>query len=243
MKITILGNNGPFPAAGGACSSYLIEHDETKIAFDLGSGSLSNLMKIADPAELDAIFLSHLHWDHMTDIPVLFYNLHISRLNGREFSDIPLYMPDTPTAMFDTISGFSAFDINVLSNKSHINIKGINISAYRMPHPVESYALRFSVGGKAVVYSGDTVYDQSLAVFAAGCQVLITDSGFLESQLTESSPHMSAAQCARIASDAGVGRLVLSHLNPNTPVDEYLNEAKALFENTEAAVLMKTIEV
>jgi ribonuclease BN (tRNA processing enzyme) len=54
---------------------------------------------------------------------------------------------------------------------------------------------------------------------------------------------MSAAQSARIASDAGVGRLVLSHLNPNTPVDEYLNEAKALFENTEAAVLMKTIEV
>ena len=158
MKITILGNNGPFPAAGGACSSYLIECGEIRVLVDSGSGSLSNLMKIMNPLNLDAIILSHLHWDHMTDIPVLYYNLHINRLNGGEFTEIPLYMPKTPPAMFEIISGFSAFEINILHEDSRIDLGGLEVIAAGMSHPVESYALKFTYEGKSAVYSGDTTF-------------------------------------------------------------------------------------
>lgn len=243
MKITILGNNGPFPAPGGACSSYLIDSNGTKILVDAGSGSLSNLMKIMDPVDLDAIILSHLHWDHMTDIPILYYYLHINRINGGKFDDIPLYMPKTPPAMFETISSFSAFDINVLNKETIINQNDFKITTARMTHPVESYALKFSHMGKSIVYSGDTTYNPGLAVFSAGCNLLITDSGFLDEQLTPSSPHMSSAQCARVAADAGAGRLLLSHLNPGTDTDDYLVEAVATFKKTYIANLMKEYEV
>ncbi len=243
MKVTILGNNGPFPSAGGACSSYLIECEGVRVLADAGSGSLSNLMKIMNPSELDAVILSHLHWDHMTDIPVLFYNLHVRRLGGEQFQNIPLYLPQTPMAMFETIAGFSAFDINVLNGDSRINIRDLEITAAPMTHPVESYATKYSKNGKSIVYSGDTTHNTLLPVFASGSDLLITDSGFLERQMTESSPHMSALQCARIASDAGVGKLILSHLNPNTSREQYIKEARTVFAKTDAAVLMETIEV
>ena len=70
MYLTILGNNGPFPAPGGACSSYLLESDsgETKLLIDAGTGSLARLMDIARPETLDAVVLSHLHFDHMSDL-------------------------------------------------------------------------------------------------------------------------------------------------------------------------------
>jgi len=243
MKVTILGNNGPFPAAGGACSSYLIEADGKKVLADAGSGSLSNLMKCMDPAELDAIILTHLHWDHITDIPVLFYYLHVSRLQGREIPVIPLYLPASPVGVFEIISGFNAFDINILNEESIINIDKLKVTTASMTHPVESYALKFTANGKSLVYSGDTTYNSKLPVFAAGCDLLITASAFLDEELTSASPHMSAAQCARVASDAGVIRLLLSHLNPNTDADEYLQEASAFFTKTTVSELMKEYEV
>ena len=117
------------------------------------------------------------------------------------------------------------------------------ISTAAMTHPVESYAIKFSSGGKSAVYSGDSTYNTVLPAFASGCNLLVADSGFLDEQLTDSAPHMSAAQCAKIALDAGVGRLVLSHLNPYTDPKLYLNEALGIFKKTTAAVLMKEEEV
>lgn len=243
MKVKLLGINGPFPSAGGACSSYLIESENTRILVDAGSGSLSNLMKFMDPAELDAIFLSHLHWDHITDIPVLNYYLYISGLQGQNVPAIPLYLPETPKGVFDILSTFKTFDINILNEESCINIGNLIVTARQMTHPVESYALKFSGEGKSLVYSGDTTFNQKLPVFAKSCDLLIADSAFLESGLKKTSPHMCAAQCALTASEAGAGRLLLTHLNPGINANDYVFEAAAIFSETSAAELLKEIEV
>ena len=243
MKVTVLGSNGPFPAAGGACSSYLIEDNGTKILADAGSGSLSNLMKLYEPDELDAIFLSHLHWDHMTDIPVLFYYLHVMGLGGKDIKNIPIYLPATPAGIYETLSTLNKFEVNILDSKTKAVIKGVSVSTKKMTHPVESYALKFESDNKTLVYSGDTTPNEELAPFAAGSDLLITDSAFLDNQLKPTSPHMSAAQCAGIAADAGVKRLMLSHLNPYTMPEDYLKEAKSIFNNTFTAEIMVTTEV
>ncbi|MCG8541098.1 MAG: MBL fold metallo-hydrolase, partial [Clostridia bacterium] len=66
MKITILGNSGPYPRAGGACSGYLLEEDDIKILIDCGNGVLSRLLGMIESLEdIDAIILSHLHSDHI----------------------------------------------------------------------------------------------------------------------------------------------------------------------------------
>lgn len=36
MEVTVLGMNGPFPAAGGATSGYLVCGKTTRVAMDLG---------------------------------------------------------------------------------------------------------------------------------------------------------------------------------------------------------------
>ena len=243
MKVTVLGNNGAYPSAGGACSSYLVQSNGLKILVDAGSGSLSNLMKVMDPADLDAIIISHLHWDHITDIPVLYYNLHLGRIKGREIKSIPLYMPDSPAGQFEIISKFNAFDVNVLNDQSIIDIGKLTITTALMTHPVETYALKFTDGAKNLVYSADTTYNPRLPKLASGCSMLMADSAFLDKNITASSPHMSASQCARIASDAGIEKLMLTHLMADTDPRTYLDEAIEIFKNTSVTKVMETYEV
>ncbi|MBK5244372.1 MAG: hypothetical protein JJE18_04980 [Eubacteriaceae bacterium] len=71
MKLTVLGNTGPFPAPGGACSGYLFESNGSRIILDFGSGVMANLQKyqsvsdkeaceIANEAGVKTLILAHL---------------------------------------------------------------------------------------------------------------------------------------------------------------------------------------
>lgn len=243
FNITVLGCNGPFPAGGGACSSYLVETDNSKVLFDAGSGSMSNLMKLIEPDELDCIILSHLHWDHMTDIPVMYYNLLIKSKNDKLKSKIDIYLPGSPAEMVSIIKGFEYFNVHIINEDTQFKVNGCTFSFKRMTHPVECYAVKAEYMDKTFVYTGDTTFNEKLPEFAQGCNLLLADAAFLEVQLKNNSPHMSAAQCALVADEAGVLKLILTHHSPYVSNVQYENEAKKIFAESHAAKLMEKLEV
>lgn len=89
MKLTVLGCNGPYPAPDGACSGYLLQEGDTGVLLDCGAGVLAQLEKHMPPQNLTAIVLSHLHYDHMSDMLPLIY-----RCPG-----LPVYLPGAPAAV------------------------------------------------------------------------------------------------------------------------------------------------
>ena len=50
MKLTVLGCNGPYPAAGGACSGYLLETGDTRVLLDCGAGALAAKVVLPMPS-------------------------------------------------------------------------------------------------------------------------------------------------------------------------------------------------
>ena len=80
MILKILGNNGPYPAPGGACSGYLLSSDSgnTRILIDCGTGVLNRLLGECSLDALDAVILSHLHYDHMSDMLPMQYALQFN---------------------------------------------------------------------------------------------------------------------------------------------------------------------
>lgn len=241
MKVKVLGCNGPFPGAGGACSSYLVMHEDVNILVDMGCGALSNLLKVIEPGKLDAVILSHLHWDHVSDIPVLDYYLRLSKnSNGKP---VELFLPGGPPEMNRIISGLKSFEKHRLDKNLHYCKKGIEITTKEMAHPVESYALKFKSDNGSLVYSADTSYNDGLVGFARGCDVILADSAFLRKDQPENPPHMSAYECGTAAGLAKAGSLVLTHLNPEIQETEYLKEATEVFRDVRTASVDMEIEV
>ncbi|HEX2355120.1 MAG TPA: MBL fold metallo-hydrolase [Micromonosporaceae bacterium] len=64
MRLTVLGGCGVWPEAGGACSGYLVEHDDFRLLLDLGYATVPRLLTRVAAERVDAVFVTHGHPDH-----------------------------------------------------------------------------------------------------------------------------------------------------------------------------------
>ena len=72
LKITFLGTGAPKPVMHRFGPSILVEAGEQKILFDAGRGALQRLTQAKVRwQEVDAVFLTHLHSDHVVGFPDL----------------------------------------------------------------------------------------------------------------------------------------------------------------------------
>jgi ribonuclease Z len=72
MEISILGAGTPTPSAQNWGSSFVVHLEEQRIMFDCGPGATSKMVKDGTlPTEVGTVFLSHLHFDHVVDVPAL----------------------------------------------------------------------------------------------------------------------------------------------------------------------------
>jgi len=244
MKLTILGKYGPFPAAGGACSGYLVQEGNTSVLLDCGNGVLSRLQEVCDFRKLDAIVLSHLHSDHMSDVMVLKYALDIFAAQGmRNDIPLPIYLPPEPDVEYARIAYKNAFALHPINEDMKFNIGSLNFSFMEMTHPIKSFAIKVSSSQKQIVYSGDTNFNDKLARFAKCADLLIADAGLLEQDKKGIPTHMSAKEVGIVAKEACVNCLVLSHIWPGYDENELLEEALINFKRTEVAQEMAVYEV
>ena len=76
MQLTVIGKHGPYETAeGGAASAYLVREGDTALLLDMGPGALGRIQKEIDIKKLNAIYLSHLHFDHTSDLLAFRYLL------------------------------------------------------------------------------------------------------------------------------------------------------------------------
>lgn len=223
MKLTILGNNGPYPRVGGACSGYILSSDsgKTNIVIDFGTGCLANLPRHLAYSDIDAIVLSHLHFDHMSDMLPLQYALQFNPPKA----PIPVYAPDAPAAIRELLNA-ACFAPRTIGEFS---IGEMTVTVYPVRHPLPTYAVRVACDGKVFCYTGDSNTLEGLEVFLSDCDLLLADAGLSTEHWTEQSPHFSAKACGKLAADANAKRLLLTHINPRYSAEELLCEAQAEF--------------
>ncbi|KAB3530731.1 MBL fold metallo-hydrolase [Alkaliphilus serpentinus] len=232
MKLTVLGCYGPYPKAKGACSGYLLEDMDTKILIDCGNGVISKYFAhCGDLNILDAILISHLHPDHMSDLMVLRYAIAIGQMEGRVKKSIDLYLPSSPREEYERIPYKEAFNRHIIDDGMRIEIKGIKITFFRTNHPIECYGMIFDKGIKKFVYSGDTKYFPELNDYVKKCDLFLCEGGFLEANRKDDTPHLSALQAAEIAQKVSLKRLILTHIYPPVKVVNLYEEAREIFPN------------
>ena len=236
MKLHLLGVNGPFPDSHGATSGYLLETGDSLFQFDLGSGVLSRLTALTAPETLTALFMTHWHFDHGADVPVLMYRLEAL---GKT---LPVFAPSDPdSALFRTVSAAGCFRLVTVEPGQALDFSGVRLSVTAARHPVAAVGYRVDAEGKSFGYTGDTNTLPSLREDFRGCDLLLADGLFPAAAWAETKPHLSAELAAVLAEEAGADQLIVTHLNPLIPAETLLREARAVHRGTRLAVAGETI--
>ena len=172
MKLTVLGNTGPYPKAGGACSGYLLENGDAKVVLDMGNGTLANLRTICDIEDITAVICSHLHPDHVSDLFVLRYALEMRGMT------IPLYAPDSPDKEFDRLAYKNVFDIMPITEDLRLEIGGMTSALWKCAIRLKILRSRLMMGDLLLCILAIRLCVQALEEFTKGVDVLLCDSAF-----------------------------------------------------------------
>ncbi|WP_328443007.1 MBL fold metallo-hydrolase [Amycolatopsis sp. NBC_00438] len=213
FDLTVLGSASPYPRPGEPCSGYLVRSAGATLWLDAGPGTLAALQEHTALAEVDAIWISHLHADHVADLLPAVYALLFADL--RPARPIPLY---GPPGTGERLGAFltntapapigEAFAVHELHDGHFAEVGGLTLATTAVEHGFPAFGVRVTDGDRVLAYSGDTGPCAALTELATGADLLLC-----EADGPEPSPvHLTPEDAARAAH--GAGRLVLTHLGP-----------------------------
>ncbi|HKT33793.1 MAG TPA: MBL fold metallo-hydrolase [Nitrospira sp.] len=221
MRLTILGsgtNLHPTRAAAG----YLVQTDQIMV-LDFGPRTLMNLVKTGvDRHHITHILFSHYHADHFSDfITYLFDEIIFTRFEGGSRPPLTVMGPRGTSRLFHTIfgmlPGFSRPPFRVRYRDVGDRVIRIGATTIRPAGVLHSPGLhclgyRVEYKSRSLAYSGDSRYCAPLVRLCGDVDVAVLDCSFPASR--PNPVHLHAGQCGRVAREAGVSRLVLSHFYP-----------------------------
>ncbi len=245
--LTLLGTKGgPAIRPGGPNpTSMLLTLSGRRIVIDCGLGVSRGLVEAGmSLKELDLVFITHLHSDHVLELGPLIHTAWTTGLNHK----VTVYGPAGTRAVWSGFLASLAYDIATrIADEGRPDFaslveiieygpgevrtdQDLTVIALRVDHPpvTDCFALKFVGSGKTIVFSADTAPFPPLADFSRGADLLVHEAMLPEgldsivrrtgngSRLREHlvASHSFAADAAQIAAQAGVGMLVLNHLIP-----------------------------
>jgi ribonuclease BN (tRNA processing enzyme) len=241
IAVQVLGSGGPELQDKRASSSYLIwQNGAARVIVDAGGGSALRFGESeAKMSDVDVFLFSHFHIDHSGDFPALVF----SSWFGSRTHPLPVYgpsgnqyMPSTTEFVNDLFSDphgawrylsemvepnpqgtYQLQPHNVAPSPAPVLVfHDANISAYAVSvvHGVfPALAWRVDIGGKRIVFSGDTNGEGGgLTQLAANADLFIAHNAVPEGATgLERRLHMPPSVIGATAANAHVKQLVLSH--------------------------------
>ncbi|HEY7062032.1 MAG TPA: MBL fold metallo-hydrolase [Chloroflexota bacterium] len=247
MRLIMTGTGTPHPCLERAGPSQVVEVAGDLLLFDCGDGTLRQLMAAGVPAQnVSALFLTHLHEDHLVDLTGFIYgSWYLSRRGSFSNKRVPLevYGPAGTGRMLDALKEAHCEDLEdrarvglpmqgLFDQQVHpvepgviLERPGYRVSAAPADHGMEAYAYRIDYEGGSLVLSGDTTYAESVVKLARGADVLVHESHMVDYRPTDptyapvwdniAAIHSTPEQAGRVAHEAGVRRLIVTHLKPD----------------------------
>lgn len=230
MKVTVIGYWGAYPEKNEATSCYLVEGRNTKILLDLGSGALSRLFNVVEVNDIDGVFISHYHPDHIADVGVFHHFMLINKISNRR--EKPVYMFGLSTNQFSALGYKNIALPRVIFQGAVIDLGDFQVEFCEGQHPLISVAIKVKekTTGKTIVYTGDTAYNERLVDFSKGSELLIAECSLYKSEKGAVKGHMCSTEAGGMARRAGVAKLLLTHLPHHGKTKQLVEEAKEVYK-------------
>jgi ribonuclease Z len=261
FEIVVLGTASATPTRDRNPSSHYVRFGNNHILIDCGEGTQNQLLKYGlKMHKIRTILITHLHGDHYFGLPGLLFSM---ALNNRQ-EPLTLVGPSDLKKFIEDIlahgNGRFTYEINFISTENRENglildggdfhVHTVNLQ-HRIPctgFVIEEVKVGRNHRGnyRKYAYISDTIYDESIVPFIENADLLYHEATFLHDRLdrAEQTFHTTALQTGRIASLAGVKKLMIGHFSSRyTDLEPLRHEAATQFELVELAVEGKVLEL
>lgn len=247
MRITVLGKSPAWQDAGGACSGYLVQHQDYTLLLDCGNGVFSKLRHHVDYVDVDAVLISHLHADHFLDLVPFSYALtYAPRQQPVPVAGWPgttdparpeLYAPLGAKDMFRRIVSCwgneslieAAFALEEYQSWDEVSLGPFRIRFCEVPHYMSTYAVEIANGERRFTYSSDCSPNQELVEFAQGTDLLLIEATLPRPERTGERGHLTPAEAGDHGRWAKAKRLVITHFSDELDAEWAGQEATSAF--------------
>lgn len=220
MEITIIGSGTGVPSRRRSSPCVAVHMGNNIVLLDSGPGSLRKMLE-ADITYNDiyAVHYTHTHVDHVNDLAqLLFASKYDENPRTR-----PLVLTGPPGFKEFYERLVSLYGDQVVSGKYELTIEELSDNQKRYDgyllvskptiHMIPSTGYRIEDSeGHAVVYTGDTSYCEEAVELARNADILIIEAALPPGKKLKG--HMEPEVAGRIASEAGIDTLVITHLYP-----------------------------
>lgn len=195
MRVTLLGTGSPAPVMRRFGPAVLVQAGGKNLLFDAGRGVTQRLMQSGlRLGQVDGLFLTHLHSDHVVGIPDLWLTGWLEAGYAQRKGPFVVYGPKGTQNLMDGLT--QAYDWDIKARIADQNLDpasirstvteiaegvvfaqgGITVTAITVDHGEllqPAFAFRVDHGGRSVTISGDTRFSENLIQHAQGSQLLI----------------------------------------------------------------------
>lgn len=220
FTVTVLGSSDAFCSGGHPHATYFVETARAAFLVDCGPTLLLALKRHGiDTARIDFVVISHMHGDHFGGIPFLLLESIYERPRTRPLTVLgppgigPRVWTLTRALYPDVVPDELPFDLAFveLEPERRATIADVELHPVRVPHQDEdvSLAIGFASGGKRLLYSGDSPWDDRFLELARDVDLFLCECTAYDEPMGR---HVQWTTLAPLVPRLGCRRLVLIHL-------------------------------
>ena len=206
FKVTLLGTGTPIPSKDRFGPCTLVEAGGQKLLIDAGRGATIRLAQLQVPiGQIDALFLTHFHSDHTVGIPDLWLTGWLESHFGTRQTPFQVIGPRGTDVLMANLKRAYAADIDIRMEDEKLGSAGIAISAreyerdgivydqsgvtvtaFEVDHGdviKPAFGYRIDYGGRRVVISGDTRFNENVIKHGSGADLLIHEVAIARADL------------------------------------------------------------
>ena len=220
MKLTVLGSGTSVPHPNRSSSGFWLETENGSILLDCSASAVHRMaQENLDWANLDAIWISHFHLDHVGGLlPFLFGTKYApeTQNRGKPLKIFGAKGLRNLLEKFDAANDYDTLEqqfpleiIEVEPLEKFEVLENVEAVALDTPHTPESLAIHLRSGDKTIVYTADTGFTKTLSALATKVDLLILESSFYEKKSVEA--HLNLSEAMYLIRAAAPKKAVLTH--------------------------------